>query len=166
MREQIINEELCSGALLDIAHKSFEHEYDRGKGIERKTSVFIVLIGIMLNVLAKCLDLQHLTEGWKTVCICLFAVCAITYLMSMIYFIKVLVLKTYQVLEYDVVFGEENLECYKVDMEESLVGAYRKMLISMKKRNDEKATFYDAGTIYAEVGIIFNFALIFINVVI
>lgn len=165
MREQIANEELCSTVLLDIAHKSFEHEHDRAKRLERKASVFIVIIALMLNVLVGCLDLQHLNEIWKMLCIYLFGICAIVYLVSIIYFIKVLELKTYRTLKYDVVFGEGNLECYKVDMEEALVKEYGTMLVSIEKGNNEKAMFYDMGTVFAIVGIIFNFALIFINVV-
>lgn len=164
--KNIINDELCSSVLLDIANKSFEHEYDRTKRIEGKANVFIVAIGVILTILVGYLDLQYSTEIWKIICIHLFGICAITYLIAVIYFIRVLKLKSYDVLDYDKVFKKENLKCYKTDMEESLVCDYKKMLLSMKKGNDEKADCYKIGTIFAIVGIIFSFILIFIDFII
>lgn len=123
-------------------------------------------MGVILTLLVGYLDLQYLKDMWQMICVHLFGISGVTYLIAIIYFIRVLKLKSYEVLKYDKVFKEENLKCYKIDMEDSLIGDYKKMILSMKKGNDEKANYYKVGTIFTVIGIIFNFILIFIDFII
>lgn len=162
-KETDIKNDLCSNVLLDVAQKSFEHEHDRTKRIEGKANMCIVIIGIIFTLLVGYLDLKYPNDIWKYICGAIFAISIASYLVSLIYFLKVLKPTKYKVLKYELVFSEDNLKCYKKDMEESLVGEYKKMLVEIKKSNEEKACFYDVGTKSTAIGVIFSFILIFID---
>ena len=143
--------ELCSSVLLDTAKNSFEHEYDRAKRIESKANMILVLSGVIFTVLIAYLkiDLDTIKINYIKIAIRLIYVFSIIfYALGFKSLMNVLTIKGYEVLDYNKVFNEENFECEKRDVEESLIKSYKKMINAMERYNKNKIKFYKKGLNY------------------
>ena len=158
--------EQSSEILLDMADKSFNYHYDMSKRIENKSNMIIVIIGILFTISSGNLikDVINNNLEMKNICIVLFLLNVIFYFIAIYFFIQVLKLQDYYLLREDI-FKESNLEVRKIKMEEYIVGKYREMIIKISNENKKKAIYYKHGLISTFWGILINFILIFLEVI-
>lgn len=158
--------ELSSKTLLDMADKTFNYHYDMSKRIENKSNMLIVIIGILFTISSGDLvkDVIDNNLKMKNICIILFLLNVLFYLIGICFFIQVLKLQDYYLLGEDI-FKESNLKVKRIKMEEFIVGKYREMIIKIGNENKKKAIYYKHGLISTFFGILINFIIILLEVI-
>ncbi len=146
--------------LLSVVQKEYDYEFERGKNLETRTGIFLTFASAALVFFISSINFSKLNSikvqnifqalPFTLLIIFLFLV-LLSFIVSVICFIRVISLKTYRRIDLEC-FSDENLAknvlCHEEIISTALIKIYKTCIENYIKVNDNRVIWFKYGIIF------------------